>query len=155
MTALARWGMMALSLLLVVGYAACTRGPASGGTARVAAPERIACGLTGLQTGRGQGFVVHADGRVEAWAGRTMAEGVVSKGIAPADSVAALWTSVRAADLFGRDEQAVGVTAAFVQVDTAEQSHRVSWAVGPSAEPVDSVLARVYDLCEQTAGLAR
>ena len=158
MTTRARWGTTALLLALGSGWA-CAHGPRPDGTARgparADAPERVACGLTGLQTGRGRGFIVHADGRVQAWAGRTAGEGVEPRGVALAEGVGALWASVRAADLFARDDQAVGTTAAFVQVDAAARSHRVSWAVGPGAPEVDSTLTRVFDLCQRVGGAAR
>lgn len=153
MSALQRWVMASLMLALVPVWA-CTRGTALPGSSQAQAYDQVACGLTGIDTGRGRGYIIHRDGRVEAWSGRSMSEGVASRGEVPADAVAALWASVHTAIPSAQDQQVVGAPAAFLQGDGREGSERVSWPVGPGAAQPDTTLKHAFDLCNQTAGAA-
>lgn len=133
----------------------CARPPAADTPPSGGPPLMVSCAYTGLAAGQGRGFVIHANGRVEQWAGRTPRAGTVVIGRADTVEVRTLLDDVSRARLETGTEQAVGTTSAVLEIGTADGTRRLSWEIGPGAAPVDTTLSALFVACERLALSAR
>jgi hypothetical protein len=113
--------------------------------ADVPADFMMTFGQGGGFAGLWSGYVIHADGAVQAWQGPATREDTTAAGTLRPEEIAALWEEVQELDYFSQDAQEAGNMTSFIEITADGTTHRTSWVTRIEKTTPTSPLERLYD----------